>query len=228
MKRWVLLLALLVAVGVPTATAQPGPNIVVNGDFEVTAPLACPGPPGFVIAPPTVIADWTVTKDTVDVVCTTLLQAQSLLQSIDLTGSPGQGKISQLVPTISDDDEGNEYLLTFWMAGNPGCDGDVKRMDVWWEGVVIATHEFNTAGKSGQNMGWVQLQHTVTDTGLPGSLLEFESKTGNFCGPMIDNVSVQQIDDDDGDGEDDDEDGEDEDGDGDDDDGDPDDGDDDD
>jgi hypothetical protein len=215
MKRWIVLVALLTLVGASAATAQPPPNIVANGDFE--APAVCPAV--FATTPP---AGWTLEAGTVDLVCFTFWEPASGLQSVDLTGTPGQGRISQNLVTES----GEEYRLRFAMAGNPdsscSTEDPNKRMAVRWGGTLVDTLTFTVTFQTfppAFTMAWVYHEYTVEATG-PLTELEFESLTGTFCGPTLDDVSVTQIDDDDGDGVDDDEDGEDEDGDGDDDDGD--------
>jgi choice-of-anchor C domain-containing protein len=199
MKRWILLFALLVVAGAPAATAQPGPNIVVNGDFEVTTPTCpSPNPPGYWIAPPAQIAGWIVEDETVDIVCTTAWPPASGQQSLDLTGTPGQGTIRQDLPT----EPGETYLLRFAMGGNFYCEEPVKQMRVEWGDQIVATLSFDTSNSSPTNMGWMYHQFTVQATGTP-TPLRFISLTGTFCGPALDDVSVRQLDDgDDDDGDD--------------------------
>jgi choice-of-anchor C domain-containing protein len=207
------------AVFVPVGLGQP--NIVVNGDFEL--PVVCPAP--FVTTPP---AGWTLEQGTVDLVCT-YWQPASGLQSVDLTGTPGQGTLSQNLATVA----GEQYRLRFAMAGNPdpACgpaglnEPAVKVMDVFWGGTLAATLSFDTTGHTFADMGWVYHTFTLQATG-PSTELQFTSRTGTFCGPTLDDVSVTQVvdgddddDDDDDDGDDDDDDGGDDDGDDDDDDG---------
>jgi choice-of-anchor C domain-containing protein len=207
------------AVFVPAALAQPlGPNIVVNGDFE--APVVCPAQ--FATLPP---AGWTLEQGTVDLVCFTFWMPASGLQSVDLTGTPGQGTISQNLTTVP----GERYRLRFAMAGNPdpACqvigEGTTRTMEVSWGGSVVATLSVDVSGRSFADMGWTYHDFTLVAPGTPTEL-QFRSLTGTFCGPALDDVSVQQIlDDDDDDGDDDDDDDDDGDDDDDDDDGDDDD-----
>jgi choice-of-anchor C domain-containing protein len=195
------LLAMLVAalVLVPATQSQPGPNIVVNGDFE--APVVCPAP--FLTVPP---AGWTLEQGTVDLVCT-FWQPASGFQSVDMTGTPGQGTLSQNLATVA----GEQYRLRFAMAGNPdpACgpaglnEPAQKVMEVWWGGALVTTLTFDTTGHTFASMGWIYHTFTLEATGT-STELQFTSRTGTFCGPTLDDVSVQQLDDDDGDDGDDD------------------------
>jgi Protein of unknown function (DUF642) len=176
-------------------------NLVKNGDFEVP-----PAPPGgfttwFQGTGPTF---WTVTEGSVDQVHELYWQAACGLHSIDMTGTPGQGTLTQAVgPTVA----GQTYRLTFAWGANPdpACEPlnepTAVGMNVRWGGQTVAvftptrTPDFSPP----RDPLWQPFQATVV--GQAGTtLLEFDSVSGTFCGVTIDAVSVQQVDgDDDGD-----------------------------
>ena len=225
-----LLVLLVVLALVPAARAQLGPNIVVNGSFEL--PTVCPAPFATHTQGSTAITGWTVEDGGVsDALLGSVdhvgsyWQAHDACQSIDLNGlSPGALRQDVATP-------GEEYLLSFWMAGNPDSPPAVKTMDVEWGGTVVYSPSFTTDLSNPlltrtSNMGWTYHEVTVEATSATTTLRFISTTNTGPCpcyGPALDDVALQEIDDDDDDGEDDDEDGEDEDGDGDDDDGDDDD-----
>lgn len=191
------ILAILAAlvVLVPTAAAL-GPNIVVNGSFE--DPFV--GPAQVLVSPPTPIPGWTVEQGTVDIVSDDFWQAAHGDNSIDLSGSPGMGTLSQNVAT----QPGRRYRLRFAMAGNPftggPCESEpaVKQMRVEFGNTVVATLSFDTTGHSFTDMGWTY--HTFRVRALtPTTTLRFVSLTGEWCGPTLDDVSLRRTGDDDDD-----------------------------
>jgi hypothetical protein len=55
-----------------------------------------------------------------------------------------------------------------------------------------AEFEFNTNGRSNQNMGWVTRTWEFT-AAAEQTILEFYSLSGQMCGPTLDDVSVVEI-----------------------------------
>jgi choice-of-anchor C domain-containing protein len=107
--------SLLAVIGAaPVARA----NLITNGSFEQLNLAATPmNPYGFVTLHPgsTSLSGWTVTGNTVDVVPGTYWQASAGNWSIDLTGTPGVGAVTQVVGT----GVGTTYKLSFDLAVNP-------------------------------------------------------------------------------------------------------------
>jgi choice-of-anchor C domain-containing protein len=135
---------------------------------------------------------WEVTQGSVDVAADDLWQAREGRQSLDMTGvSPGA--IAQDLATVP----GNRYAIAFSLAGNPLCGPSIKRLVVEWDGVTLATLQFDITGRSAQNMGWVTHQIYVTPTAST-SRLQFRSRTEGsnnmFCGPALDKVAVADLD----------------------------------
>ncbi len=164
------MLACLVAMGAHLGSA----NLIVNGSFE--EPIIGAQGQTFYGS----ITGWTITGS-IDILRNYWENADGL-QSIDLSGL-GAGSISQWIPT----DVGGSYVLSFAMAGNPS--GDIKQMVVLWNGAVLGTNTFNTAGRSISDMGWAEHQYEVSSTS-DLSLLQFVSLTDGNAGPALDDVSL--------------------------------------
>lgn len=166
-----------------TCTAQ-NANLVQNGDFE--APDA--GNDYVVYGVNQTFGGWVVEQGTVDLSGPRWAAATGK-QSVDLTGSPGQGAIYQQLST----QPGQTYRLRFAIAGNPECEQGIKRVEVWWGEQLLDTLTFDTRGRSNDAMGWQYREYTVTAF-THQTRLRFRSRSNNYCGPMIDSVSVTPVD----------------------------------
>ena len=163
-------------------------SLLTNGSFE-KGPYADNGD-GYqtIVATSTAIAGWTVTQQNVDWVGAHW-GASDGVPSLDMSGTPGYGAISQTFATTA----GQEYEVTFDLAGNFACGSSLKRLEV-----TVADHpsvffEFDTAGKTRANMGWESQSFTfVAALGTTESKITFRATTNNnhYCGPAIDNVVV--------------------------------------
>lgn len=131
---------------------------------------------------------WIVENGTVEIVRDYWPAAEGH-QSIDLSGIFEQiGTIYQDIPTVA----GRTYKIKFAMAGNPEDPGTDKRMKVFWNDGEVADLTYNTRGRSLTDMGWRYHNYTVTATGST-SRLKFQSLTYSFLGPVIDDVSIEEI-----------------------------------
>ncbi|WP_371503994.1 choice-of-anchor C family protein [Nitrosopumilus adriaticus] len=182
----ILLTSLIATAGLQTANATT--NLVVNGSFEEDPTSICPTWFVTLSAGSTFLNGWTIAgEDTIDWICT-LWEASDGTKSIDLSGTPGKGIVSQDIPT----EVGATYDVSFDMAGNPGFCGEpaVKFMKV-----SVASYEnelsFDTTGKSNTDMGWESNTFSFVAESST-STLSFESLTGTYCGPALDNVSVME------------------------------------
>ena len=162
-------------------------NLVQDPGFETpVAPLD-----SFLVIPGSgTIGPWNVGGASVDVNNTEYIASAEGQQSIDLTGSPGAGSVSQMLSTAA----GQEYVLRFAIAGNAAEDPDfpspvVKQMEVFWDGQLIDSPTFDTTGHSLASPGWIYLQYEVAATST-SSDLEFVSLTSGATGPLLDDVSV--------------------------------------
>ncbi|HMJ65837.1 MAG TPA: DUF642 domain-containing protein [Candidatus Binatia bacterium] len=103
--------------------------------------------------------------------------------------SSGPGTLYQNLATQS----GRTYTIRFAYAGDPApmgeCPPGIKTFNVSWAGTQIASLQFDTTGKTFNNMGW---QYYHADVTASGSLseLRFQSTTEGQCGPALDDVRV--------------------------------------
>jgi hypothetical protein len=181
-RRRLLLVAALSVTCLAAAPAAAHAELVVNGGFE------------------TGLDQWTQVPNGVDLVPTTFFVSHSGTYSVDLNSS-APGGVAQNLTTVA----GQQYTLSFWMAGNPDPNKQycwvsptdpswmLYKLSVRWAGRVVAnatfdnTHGVYTAG----HMGWTRHTFTVTAPAGSATSLEFDSvaPTG-ACGPTIDDVSV--------------------------------------
>ncbi len=104
--------------------------------------------------------------------------------SVDLAGD-GPGSVSATLPTVA----GGHYLVNFSMAGNPDAGPIVKELRVQ-VGDLNQLFQFDTTGRSLQDMGWVA--HTAAFQAAGNDILTFSSTGTNAWGPALDSVSVVQ------------------------------------
>ncbi len=107
------------------------------------------------------------------------------VQSLDLDGISA-GAIYQDVPTVA----GQQYTITFSIAGNPGAGTAVKTVQVT-AGSASQAFTFDTTGKTPSNMGWTQQTLAFTATGST-TRLQFASldDANSAGGPALDGISV--------------------------------------
>jgi choice-of-anchor C domain-containing protein len=175
---WVLLAGLCVRFAGAAAT-------ISNGSFEE---IVIDQPYRVFYAGASLGGGWIVADGTVEIVRDYWPAAEGR-QSIDLSGIFEEvGTIYQDVATVP----GRTYKIKFAFAGNPEDPGADKRMKVFWNDGEVADLTYNTAGRSLSDMGWKRQEYTVTATGAT-SRLKFQSLTFNFLGPVIDDVSIEEI-----------------------------------
>lgn len=111
---------------------------------------------------------------------------QNGTKSIDLNATSA-GSIAQTFSTVA----GQDYLVEFYLAGNPDGGPTVKSLSVSADATSF-TDTFSTAGKTRANMGWVKKSFTFTADDAFATLKFASTNTGAF-GPAIDNVTVQAV-----------------------------------
>lgn len=140
---------------------------------------------------------WSVVQP-VDNVCNDWQSADGNC-SVDMGGSPAQGEISQVLATTA----GTTYTVTFALAGNPSCtpgnvnwvgwvsEPGVKNLRVTASPAVSTQliYSFDVTGKSYADMGWTS-QAFVFTADSAATTLTFQNVDNNWCGPVIDNVSI--------------------------------------
>ena len=161
-------------------------SLIVNGSFEdgTNAPVV-----GFrtLNAVNTDLTGWTVTSGSIDWIGD-YWQAADGDRSIDLGGN-GDGTIaSTSFATIV----GQQYELSFAMAGNPDNGPIVKTLEVDVASLVDQTFTFDTTDTSRSDMGWVTKTLVFTATSTT-TTLSFENKTDTAWGVALDDVEVNAI-----------------------------------
>jgi choice-of-anchor C domain-containing protein len=138
------------------------------------------------------ITGWSIIGNSVDLLRTPRWVAQNANQCVDLVGVSAGG-IFQDVPTVP----GQEYRLTFWLAGNPEFVGStggpfVKTGKLSWNGSTVANLSFDVTGKTNSNLGWTQYTYDLKATGAT-TRLQFEGTNAGIAGLLLDNVDLIPI-----------------------------------
>lgn len=169
------------------ASTAKAANLIQNGSFEIGTN---PGPLFIRLDQgATDINNWNIVGPgpNIDYIGN-LWEASDGSRSIDLDGDSGSaGAIQQIFNTTI----GQEYLVTFDLAGNPIRGPEIKQMRVEAAG-QFSDFTFNIAGKSVNNMGWTSESWKFTATELQ-TTLQFTSLTGSGWGPALDNVNVSVV-----------------------------------
>ena len=187
MKSSTLLVAAAVALLVNAGTSL----AFVNGSFEegVNAPAT-----GFSTLGigSTVINGWTVVGGSIDWVQNSVWQASDGQWSLDLGGAlkhvdGALGGVAQDLATVV----GQEYVVTFDLAGNPANGPAVKEMRVS-AGSASQGFSFDTTGMTfvyGMDLGWETHQWSFVAESTTTTLV-FQNLTNSSYGSALDNVSV--------------------------------------
>jgi choice-of-anchor C domain-containing protein len=191
-KKWGLFMKLkisaaLSALAIALCSSAAHANLVTNGSFESgTAPSAAVGYTTLQLNS-TAIDGWKVTAGNIDYIGT-YWSAEDGARSIDLQGTgPANGAISatQTIATTI----GQQYLVSFWAAGNPDGTPAVKTFNVSFGGSGLKS--FSVAEGAGPRpaMNWT-LESFIYTADSTSSALSFMSTTAGPYGPALDNVSV--------------------------------------
>lgn len=192
----VLACAGLVIAGAHRSIASPVPvsfNLVNDGSFEDQPVTSGSGFDTYNQGQ--TFGGWTVTGGNVDLI-STYWTAEDGNQSVDMNGLE-PGTISQTVNGLN---VGQQYQLSFWMAGNTAGGPNVKTLTA---GIGSNSFDavFDDTGKSPSNMGWTQYSYDFTAANA-SELLSFDSTTTGACepaspdaacGPALDNVSIKAV-----------------------------------
>lgn len=165
-------------------------NLLFNGSFETNSGGGCV-PSSFLTLSPgsTCISGWSVASGNVDYISSVGgWSAEDGTFSIDLSGTVNGAIAQSFVTSI-----GQEYSVTFWLAGNFGAVPVVKTLEVSAAG-QSQDDTFDTTGKSANNMGWVletfNFVASSTSTTLEFASIDVPSSDG---GPALDNVNVTAV-----------------------------------
>jgi choice-of-anchor C domain-containing protein len=177
---------MMAVLAVVAASRTADANLISNGSFEQGID---PGVFTTVFAgDSTSITDWAVTSGSVDYIGT-YWQAADGSRSLDMSGNgPGTIASTSFATTL-----GQQYLVTFEMAGNPDGPPTIKSLDVS-VGAYSNTFTFDTTGYTRSNMGWTTESFVFTATGST-STLQFSSTSNGESpyGPALDNVTANAV-----------------------------------
>jgi choice-of-anchor C domain-containing protein len=161
-------------------------NLINNGSFENSS-LGSGFGHVFLSAGSTDINDWTVTSGSIDYTNGTW-QASDGGFSLDLSGYVGDaGSIAQTFSTT----QGNQYLVSFDLAGNPNPPPTVKTLRLS-AGDSSQDFTFDVTGKNYTNMGWSPQTFSFVASG-DSTTLSFASLDNSGAGPALDNVVVTAV-----------------------------------
>ncbi|MCX4588134.1 choice-of-anchor C family protein [Streptomyces sp. NBC_01481] len=134
------------------------------------------------------IGGWRV-ENSVNLTGSKAWQPANGTQSLDLNGDPpgpANGAISQSLAT----EPGQQYTVSYYLAGNPICGPAVKSLTVQVAD-VSKDFSFDTTGHSASAMGWRPETVRFTANGDRTTLrLASTTDPNSACGPAIDNVKV--------------------------------------
>jgi len=180
-----LVVSAAIAAGLMAAGAA-GAATIVNGSFETAT--VDPGSTFLTLdAGSTAIDGWLVGGDSIDYIGG-YWQPQDGARSIDLSGN-ANGSVSQTFATTL----GQDYLVNFFLAGNPDGGPAAKVAISSATGGPVQSNTFTVTGSdSHANMGWQPYQYRFTATGT-STTLSFASATDTAFGPALDNVSIASV-----------------------------------
>ena len=131
-------------------------------------------------------AGWTVTngdvdwgKYQVDGHC----QADCAYEGVQMLDTCGgtAGRLEQIVTGAT---PGTDYVLTYALNAHQGCGENVKRMNVYIDGVLLVAESFKRSGNwADHRQEWLIKGHTVTAAGA-SITVAFES-VNDSCGCML-------------------------------------------
>jgi choice-of-anchor C domain-containing protein len=181
--------AVVVGSALVAAPAFAAGELVTNGGFEADTPN---GP----FQQTSSLTGWTISTGNVDLIGT-YWQSHTGINSIDLKGCD-TAIVGQPIATIA----GTDYVLSFWIAGNPDGGGDtVRRAEVnvgttpGGVEVADASANFDTAGFTKSNMGW-ELRTVAFTASTATTYISFvdtnETNQSTCRGIALDDISVME------------------------------------
>ncbi|MBN1257323.1 MAG: choice-of-anchor C family protein [Planctomycetes bacterium] len=189
MKRLFITTILIVTLVVIAFTPRAEANLILNGSFE-SGPelLEVPGLWQTVFPPSTAIDNWTVIQSDINYKGA-YWEASDGINSLDLNGDNGPGGVEQAFATVI----GEEYTVTFDMAGNPstnpGNDPKIKWLRVAAAG-DFEDFSFDVTGKTNAAMGYESHIWSFTAVSTTTTLQFISLDNTQKWGPVLDNVVV--------------------------------------
>ncbi len=161
--------------------------IVTNGSFEEGVNIS-----GSFATISSGLTGWSIAGGNIDYIGS-YWTASAGVRSLDLNGSELPAPtVSQEVSLVA----GQQYRLSFDVAGNPDNGPTVKTLNVSILGALgITPVSFDTTGKSKPNIGWETRNFFFTAPTDGSYTLSFQSTVSAPCcyGPALDNVSISAV-----------------------------------
>lgn len=163
--------------------------VLINGSFEDGPDLGAAAYKAINVGSRE-LRGWVVTRGQIDWLGTHWQHAHGK-RSLDLHGSPGIGGVQQSFATK----KGQRYRLTVYLAGNPQRNtGPVVKSIAVRAAQEEATFNFDTSGRTEQEMGWEPRTWDFVADAAETTLEIYSPMTeGPFAGPAIDHVSVVPV-----------------------------------
>lgn len=166
-------------------------NLVQNGSFEEGGYGSPSSFKNLTAVDPTSITGWSVTVGSVDWI-NNYWMASNGDKSLDMSGFLLQGTISTTFATVI----GLKYDVSFDLAGNPDAGPQAKTLQALVSGDLQSQDlfDFNTAGQTHTDMGWMNNAFSFTASDISTTLsfhdLSINLTGGNSYGAALDNVIV--------------------------------------
>jgi choice-of-anchor C domain-containing protein len=176
--------ALVAMVGLGSSTANAAVNLVSDGDFSSPS-----GGATFATYSSGSIGPWTVGGGGVDLIGGYWQDPAGTSGSVDLDGN-APGSISQALSLTS-----GEYLLSFYLSGNPDGAPPLKSLDVTLSSGAIpasTTYSYTTGTNTHTDMEYVLETYEFSATG-PTTLTFASADVGTPYGPVIGDVIVSAV-----------------------------------
>ena len=81
------------------------------------------------------------------------------------------------------------------MSGEPNIDPPIKEMQLFWDGQLAHTYQFDVTGKTLSNMGWVRHTLLLPTATSNATALSFVGSTpsNNNGGPALDGLCLTAV-----------------------------------
>jgi choice-of-anchor C domain-containing protein len=205
MRSFSMVLGLAASAAIVFAGTSARANMLVNGNFEDINVSAAPHTPEGVFTLPagnTALAGWTVSGASVNLMPASHWQAASGNWSVDMTGAPGEGALSQVVTTTA----GATYHLTFGLSANPDVASEYLLPKTLFvaaadqSGVVAQkTIQIYVGSRTDSDMKYVVGDLTFTALSSATAICFIaQPPPGNngttlLAGPVLDNADLEQV-----------------------------------
>jgi len=180
----IAVLTAMAIIGLSSAAAHAAVNLVSDGDFSSPS-----GGATFTTYSSGSFGPWTVGGGSVDLIGGYWQAPAGTSGSVDLDGN-APGSISQALSLTS-----GEYLLSFYLSGNPDGAPALKSLDVTLSsGAIPASTPFSytTGTNTHTDMEYVLETYEFSATG-PTTLTFASLDSGTPYGPVIGDVSVSAV-----------------------------------